>query len=124
MPGPGLICPCWIRAGEAGFVTSTSYQNTRERRPLLSETPGEFAATRCVTPPTVRRAEKYIRVPRPVRPKSGLGCLRYGVTLRLLKVNVGDAENGLSSRTTVIWLPGALLTAPGVSTNHIGPPGA
>src|SRR6266851_7952279 len=102
MPGPGLICPSWIRAGEAEFVTSMSYQNARERRPLTSETPGEFAATRCVTPPTVRRAEKYIRVPRPVWPPSGLGCPRYGVTLRGMMVNVGDAENGLSSRTTSI----------------------
>src|SRR5262245_48538806 len=117
-----------MRLGAAGLVTSTSYHCTLERVPDPSLNPGECSATRCVTPPTVRRALWYMRVPRPVRPPSGLGWARKGFTLRLVKVYDDDAVNGLSIRTTVIWLPGLPgsppLPLPGVSTNHMGPPAA
>src|SRR4051812_40228687 len=56
---PGLTWPCCNKAG--AVVTLMSYQRTR-LYPLPSPTVCE--ATRCATLPTVRNAEKYIRVPR------------------------------------------------------------
>src|SRR5262249_4775456 len=122
----GSILPCWSRATELGLVTSMSYHCTLACVPAPSLKPGECSASRWVTPPTVRRAVWYMRVPSPVRPPRGIGSLRQGLTVRLVKVNVGAEANGLSMRTSVIWLPGepgSPLELPGVSTNHIGPPG-
>src|SRR5437660_1237840 len=73
IPVPGLISPCWINVGAPGFVTLMSYQRTRARVPLASDTPGACSAIRCVMPPTFLSAEWYIRVPSEVPPPKGLG---------------------------------------------------